>query len=216
LNFPGIFLKQANHFQKLPFINMNSTMGAPYSLQSIDDHQLMNQVKAGETDKLGLLFEKYHRPLYNLFLWQTRNPSLSEDLVQEVFLRILKYRRSYRGEGQFRTWMFRIAHSTRLDHYRRKKHPTTSMDEGVMIPDESPAPDQIIEDQDRSRMLMQALSQLSEVKREMLILSRFEYMKYEDIAKAMGCRIGTVKSTIHCAVKELAVHYKKLTAEEIG
>jgi RNA polymerase sigma factor (sigma-70 family) len=195
---------------------MNSTIGAPKSLESIDDHQIMNQVKTGETDKLGLLFEKYHRHLYNLFLWQTRDHSLSEDLVQEVFLRILKYRRSYRGEGQFKTWMFSIAHSARIDHYRKKKHPTTSLDEGAMIPDESPAPDRILEDRDQSRFLMQALSQLSDAKREMLLLSRFEYMKYKDIAKAMGCRIGTVKSTIHCAVQELAVHYKKLTAEGIS
>ena len=194
---------------------MNRSTGVRKDLQTFDDHHVMGQVKAGQIDKLGLLFEKYNKQLYHLFLWQTKDPPLSEDLVQEVFLRILKYRHSYRGEGQFKTWMFSIAHSARIDHFRRKKHPTLSIDEGAMIPDESPGPDRMTEQQDHSRMLWQALLRLSRNKREMLVMSRFESMKYEEIAKVVGCRVGTVKSTIHSALKELAVHYKQLTSEEL-
>ena len=98
-------------------------------MQTFDDHHVMRQVKAGQIEKLGQLFEKYNKQLFHLFLWQTEDPSLSEDLVQEVFLRILKYRHSYRGEGQFKTWMFSIARSARIDHFRKKKHPTASIDE---------------------------------------------------------------------------------------
>ena len=67
---------------------------------------------------------------------------------------------------------------------------------------------------DQSRLLRQALSRLSDTKREMLYMSRFEHMKYEEIARIMGCQIGTVKSHIHWAMKELAAIYKKLTKEE--
>lgn len=183
-------------------------------MQSFDDHHIMQLVKNGQTEKLGLLFERYQKHLYNLFLWQTHNPCLSEDLVQEVFYRILKYRHSYRGNGQFKTWLFSIAHSARIDHFRKKKHPTTSIDAACVIADESPEPDQIIESEDQNQHLYQALSQLSEIKREMLYMSRFQYMKYEEIADATGIKLGTVKSTIHMAIKELAGHFNKLTKEE--
>ena len=56
------------------------------------DHQLMLAVREGDLDKLGLLFEQYHKHLYNFFLRQTRNPQESEDLVQDVFFRMLNYR----------------------------------------------------------------------------------------------------------------------------
>ena len=184
-------------------------------MQTHDDHHIMQQVKDGQTEKLGLLFERYHKDLYNLFLWQTQNPTLSEDLVQDVFFRILKYRRSYRGEGQFKTWMFSIAHSARADHFRKKKHPTTSLDNGFIVADDAPAPDKVSEQNEEARLLRQAMAGLSENKRTMLYMSRFQNMKYEEIAKAMHCQIGTVKATIHWAMKELAAGYIKLTKEDV-
>ena len=183
-------------------------------MQSVDDHQIMLQVQAGQTDKLEILFERYNKQLYNLFLWQTKDPSASEDLVQDVFYRILKYRRSYRGEAQFKTWMFSIAHSARMDLFRKKKHPTASISEGIMIADENPTPDRMSVQADESRLLHEAISRLSESKRAMLYMSRFEQMKYDEIARIMHCKVGTVKSNIHLAMKELAQHYKRLTKEE--
>ena len=183
-------------------------------MHSFDDHHIMQQVRDGQVEKLGLLFERYHKQLYNLFLWQTHRPALAEDLVQEVFYRILKYRRTYRGDGQFKTWMFSIAHSARADHFRKKRHPTSSLEENSNLQDGSPHPDQVAEKNEQSRLLHQALSKLSENKRAMLYMSRFENMKYEDIAEVMGCKTGTVKSTIHFALKELAVQYEKLSKEE--
>ncbi len=81
----------------------------------------MLQVKSGDTDKLGLLFERYNRALFGYFMRMTGCPSLSEDLVQDVFVRILKYRHTYKDEGSFMTWLFRIARNTHIDHYRKAK-----------------------------------------------------------------------------------------------
>jgi RNA polymerase sigma-70 factor (ECF subfamily) len=90
-------------------------------LEAISDNALMLKVKEGDLDKLGLLFERYKRPLYGFFYGLTKNGEVSEDLVQNVFLRILKYRYLFRGEGDFKTWMFHIARNVNNDHFRKNK-----------------------------------------------------------------------------------------------
>src|SRR5690348_11487914 len=86
-------------------------------LEALTDNALMLRVRDGETDTLGLLFERYKRPLYGFFYGMNRDSELSEDLVQNVFFRILKYRYLFRGEGDFKTWMFHIARNVNNDHY---------------------------------------------------------------------------------------------------
>jgi RNA polymerase sigma factor (sigma-70 family) len=81
----------------------------------------MISVRNGETEKLGHLFEAHHKRLYNFFLNQTGNRQTSEDLVVDVFLRMLKYRHTYKDEGSFSTWMYTIARNARVDHYRKNK-----------------------------------------------------------------------------------------------
>src|SRR6476659_1613057 len=81
----------------------------------------MLKVKEGDLDRLSLLFERYKRPLYGFFYGLNRNAELSEDLVQNVFYRILKYRYLFRGEGDFKTWMFHIARNVNHDHFRKNK-----------------------------------------------------------------------------------------------
>ena len=85
----------------------------------------MLKVKDGNLDKLGLLFERYKKPLFGFFYNMNKDAELSEDLVQNVFLRILKYRYLFRGEGDFKTWMFHIARNVMNDHYRKNKFKNT-------------------------------------------------------------------------------------------
>src|SRR4029077_11075259 len=88
---------------------------------SISDEELMSQVRSGIGEMLGVLFERYHVPLFNFYLKLTSDRSMSEDLVQEVFFRILKYRHSYRPETAFRAWMYQIARNARVDHLRKRR-----------------------------------------------------------------------------------------------
>ena len=81
----------------------------------------MVKVRDGDLDRLGMLFERYKRPLYGFFYGLSRDRDLSEDLVQNTFFRILKYRHLFRGEGDFKTWMFHIARNVNNDHYRKDK-----------------------------------------------------------------------------------------------
>jgi hypothetical protein len=90
-------------------------------LDSLADNALMLKVKEGNLDKLGLLFERYKKPLFGFFYGLTKDAELCEDLVQNVFFRILKYRYLFRGDGDFKTWMFHIARNVNHDHFRKNK-----------------------------------------------------------------------------------------------
>ena len=165
----------------------------------MSDEELMAQVRNGVGEMLGVLFERYHLAVFNFYYKLTGERALSEDLVQEVFFRILKYRHSYKPETAFRAWMYQIARNARVDHFR-KKRPETSWE-----PEMSPAvtPDDPAQQKQENALLHAALMELTDDKREVLVLSRFQDLKYEDIAKMMGCEVNTVKVRVHRALQDL-------------
>ena len=179
-----------------------------------DDHELMMAVRDGDLDRLGLLFEKHNRNLYNFFLRQTRNPQTSEDLVQDVFYKILKYRHTYRGESKFTTWMFSIAHNSKIDHYRKNKYQSDDIEILESVASDDPSPEDISFQKEKKALLMKALHKLPEEKREVLLLSRFQNMKYEEIAEILGSKVGTIKARVHWALKELTYEYHKLAGSD--
>lgn len=174
--------------------------------QSIPDEELMGQVRNGVGEMLGQLFERYQSPLFNFYLKLTGDRSVSEDLVQEVFLRILKYRHSYHPETPFRAWMYQIARNARVDHFR-KKRPETPLE-----PEMAPAvvPNDLTQEQQQAELLHRALLELTEDKREVLVLSRFQGLKYEQIAEVMDCEVNTVKVRVHRALHDLREIYQAM------
>jgi RNA polymerase sigma-70 factor (ECF subfamily) len=185
----------------------NSRLPGPLT-NSMSDEELMAQVRSGIGEMLGVLFERYHVPLFNFYLKLTGDRGTSEDLVQEVFFRILKYRHSYRVDTPFRAWMYQIARNARLDHLR-KRRPETSWE-----PEMSPAiePTDTAQQSQEAVLLRRALMQISEDKREVLVLSRFQDMKYEEIAQLLGCEVNTVKTRVHRALQDLRQIYQQLSS----
>ncbi len=169
----------------------------------------MLQVRQGAEDRLGVLFDRYERPLFNFYAKLTGNRAVSEDLVQEVFLRVLKYRQSYQPEAPFRAWIYQIARNVRVDHLR--KNPVQAEWKPEMSPSFVP-PDAPQKDQE-SLLLHRALMRLPEDKREILVLGRLQEMKYEEIARLLGCEVGTVKVRIHRALQSLKQAFKELMDE---
>jgi RNA polymerase sigma-70 factor (ECF subfamily) len=175
-----------------------------------DDEQVMTQVGAGRVELLAILFERHHVRLFNFFLRLTADRSLSQDLTQEVFLRILKYRQSYRGESKFSTWMYQIARNLHIDQLRsrRPELPIDDIYEECACPQPSPA--QEAEAGQDSDLLARALERLPLRKREVLLLSRFQNMKYAEIADMLACSVESVKVQVHRSLKELRRHYLEL------
>lgn len=190
-------------------------LGCTLKLDSTSDKALMMKVKHGDLDKLGLLFERYNRPLFSYFYKMCRQPQVSEDLVQSVFERMLKYRSTYSGEGAFSTWMFSIARNAHIDHYRKQKRLSESDQEFDEERVETASPEFAEQDQasQRREILEKALEQLEEDKKEAIVLSRFEGLLYKEIADIQNSSEGAVKVRIFRAMKELRTIVNTLTEE---
>jgi len=170
------------------------------------DEDLMLQVRDGAGETLGVLFDRYQTPLFNFYSKLTGDRTLSEDLVQEVFLRILKYRQSYSPGTPFRAWVYQIARNARIDHFR--KFPRQTALEPEMLPPVLPTDS--AQEQQEVELLQRALQQLPEEKREILLLCRFQELKYEEIAALLGCELNTVKTRIHRALQDLRKAFHQL------
>jgi len=180
-------------------------------LEALSDNVLMMKVKEGDLDKMSLLFERYKRPLYGFFYGLTRQQELSEDLVQNTFLRILKYRHLFRGEGDFRAWMFHIARNVNHDHHRKNKVKMTgdleAWQDRIGHQENRAAELQYLEEH---QLLNIAMERLSVEKREILLLSKFQEKKYAEIGEVLGCTEGAVKVKVFRALQELKAIYKQL------
>lgn len=164
----------------------------------------MMKVKNGDLDKLGLLFERYNRPLFSFFYRMCKEAELCEDLVQSVFERMLKYRDSYTGDGKFTTWMFSIARNAHIDHYRKQQREGISVEiDEERLEVEQEESKAVVNKKQKKELLEIALSLLDEDKREVIVLSRFEGLKYKEIADILDTTEGAVKVKMFRAMKEL-------------
>ncbi|MCX6578420.1 MAG: RNA polymerase sigma factor [Candidatus Aminicenantes bacterium] len=177
------------------------------------DNLLMEDVRGGKVEKLAILFERHHVTLFNYFLRLTGNRPISEDLVQEVFTRILKYRTTYRGEDRFAVWMYKIARNAHIDFLRRQKETVPLEDQFDEAQSADLIPEERVERQQEAALISRALKRLSPRKQEVILLSRFQNLKYREIAELMECPVGTVKGMVHRAVQELGDIYKQLSRE---
>lgn len=179
------------------------------------ENELMLRIREGEVHLLSTLFERYQVPLFNFFLRLTQDRALSEDFVQDVFMRVLKYRHTYRGDGTFKGWIFNLARNVCMDHFRKNHREIRGIDEQVtaQVPDDSDRMDWIEREQS-AEMVRAALAKLSHEYREVLILSRYHDMKYEDIAIMLDCSVAAVKVRVHRAVKALRKYYLALEQEQ--
>jgi len=174
------------------------------------DNSLMLRVRDGHLEDLGVLFERHHARLLSFFMKMTGDRAVSEDLVQEAFVRILRYRESFRGdEGEFAMWMFRLARSVGIDHFRRSpRGRLTELDEGLAGDD--PSALERIESDQSARLMRLSLLELSPEKREVLVLHRFHFKKFTEIAEILDCSVGTAKTRAHRAMRELRRIYLRL------
>ncbi len=171
----------------------------------------MVKVRDGNLDILGQLFERYKKPLYGFFYGLNREQELSEDLVQNTFLRILKYRHLFRGEGDFRAWMFQIARNVNNDHHRGNKIKAKEELEDWqdrLGHNENRSTEML--QADEQQMLSMAMDRLPIDKREILLLSKYQEKKYQEIGVILGCSEGAVKVKVFRALQELKVIYKQL------
>ncbi len=173
----------------------------------------MLQVKDGDVSLLAELFERHHKRIYHFCYRMIGNQATSQDMVQDVFMRILKYRETFRADSNFVPWMYRMARNACIDHFRKSGRSPIATDELPDVPSDGPsAVDELELGEDVGR-LRRALLRLPTDKREVLILSRFELRRHAEIADLLNCSVGAVKVRVHRALKQLREIYFELSSE---
>lgn len=186
-----------------------------------DDRELVLRCQRGDMAAFGVLVERYRQRVYGLVYGMLRNEQDAVDLSQETFVKAWQAMRSFQRNSSFYTWLYRIATNLCIDFVRkRERRPTVAFEETVN-PDadvnvEIPASKQGSPPEEARRRELReqidaALLELSPEHRVVVQLREFDGMEYAEIARAVGCNIGTVMSRLHYARK----HLQKILKEVI-
>jgi len=173
------------------------------------DAELLKQIARGDEQAFEVLYGRHSTPLYNYLFRLTHHTTVAEDLLQEVFVVAWEKARSFRGDAQVKTWLFRIAHHQAISWLRHKREMLTADGEIHDQPVPSQAETQVMETW-RAEQLGTALDKLSPDHRAVLELAYFYDMPHAEIAKIMGCPVGTVKSRLSHARRSLSLHLQAL------
>jgi len=169
----------------------------------LSDEIYMHQLNSGDFQAMSRLFTKYQAPMFGYFLKQSFDRTLSQELTQQLFIRVFEKRNSFSGkEGMFRPWMYRIANNLWLDHIRRSgalKHSLTELSDGHDPPG---IDEQGFKEEDFLR-LDQALQLLPAEEKQLLILSKYQGLRYAEVAEIMEISEAAVKTRVHRALKML-------------
>ncbi|HKU16308.1 MAG TPA: RNA polymerase sigma factor [Steroidobacteraceae bacterium] len=175
-------------------------------MQAVSDEQLIQWVAGGDASCLGTLFERHHRGVYQYCLQLTRSPAASEDLVQDVFLKLLRKAASFRGTGSCKAWIYNIARNVTFDYLRSAQRRTSVDDEGEGAADslvDHRSSEQAAAAEQNLSLVARALAELPATAREVIWLGRFVFEDYEELARALDCTASAARVRMHRAMQQL-------------
>jgi RNA polymerase sigma-70 factor (ECF subfamily) len=178
------------------------------------DAELVAGALRGSQDACRELVTRFERPVYSLVLRMVQDSGVAEDLAQEVFVKAFRRLDSYDPRWKFSSWLFKIAHNTTIDHLRRGAPETVPLEaeaEGergslaaVLADGSVESPLAAAERHDLARSLERAITRLRPDYREAVLMFYVHGASYQEICEATGQPLGTVKTNLHRAKKELA------------
>ena len=184
------------------------------------DRQLVARAQSGDKQAYGLLVEKYQRKLARLLSRFIRDPAEVEDVTQEAFIKAYRALPAFRGDSAFYTWLYRIGINTAKNYLMAmgRRAPTSTeveaeeaegFEEGEQLRDIN-TPESVLLSNEIAETVNSTIEQLPEELRTAIQMREIEGMSYEDIAKAMDCPIGTVRSRIFRAREAIAERLRPL------
>ena len=171
----------------------------------VNDKVLVERVRKGDKQAFNLLVAKYQYKIQNLVSRFIKDRSEQEDVTQEAFIKAYRAIANFRGESAFYTWLYRIAVNTAKNHLvgagRRPPAQGVELDDGAIVGavdglTEMNSPEAILQNDELVQIIRKAIADLPDELRQAITLREFDGLSYEDIAKAMSCPIGTVRSRI--------------------
>ena len=167
----------------------------------------MLSVKEGNLAELATLFERYHIKIYNFFLKLTFDKEASQDLTQNLFYRIIRYRHTFGGkENSFRPWIYQMARNIHSDYYHQQKKNNDKLKRMNNNHQNISDNESSFKEDDFVR-LEKSLLKLRPEQREILVLSRYQGMKYDEISKIKNLSVPAIKVQVHRTIKELRKIY---------
>lgn len=174
------------------------------------DEAIMEAVKSGDLQQASLLFERYNKRIFNFLAKMAMDRDVAEDLTQNVFLRMIKYRTSYREGNRFQAWLYQVARNVFSDHYQATKNKRADFVDVEKMGERIHDIDDSGFQEEQENILHKSMALLSDEQRELLVLTRFQHMKYEEVAVLMDTTVANIKVKVHRAIGKLREHYFQL------
>jgi RNA polymerase sigma-70 factor (ECF subfamily) len=169
----------------------------------LNEAELIRRCQTGDSEAFCVLIEQYRKVLFGTAFLMTRDHGLAEDMVQEALFRIWRGLPSFRPGGSFKAWLVRILVNEVKQLYRKRRVQTAPLGEATALSGNPDEPVEAMLREEERHQLRQGLERLQEEHREVLILRYYADLTVPEIAKALGCREGTVKSRLHRALNRL-------------
>ena len=166
------------------------------------DEYIMIAVSSGKVDLLSELYQRYSKGLYNYFIRLNNSRVNADDMVQNVFEKLLKYSSSYTEEKKFKPWLFTIARNVNTDFHRKRTYEPLENVDAQKFKEGKTAFHEMVREE-RASFLRSAIAQLEPTDKELILLSKFEKLKYAEIADLLEINENAVKVKIHRAMKRL-------------
>ncbi len=172
-----------------------------------EETEIISRCQQGDQEALKEIFDKYHKKVYRIAYGVVRQREEALDVVQEVFIKLFRSIRNFKGRSHFYTYLYRMVMNTAIDHKRKAgKQFISSLDEeGSFEPSEEAekGPERILLQKELEERVKLAMSKLPDEQRAALIYRDVEGLSYQEMAEAMGCSIGTVMSRLHYGRKKM-------------
>lgn len=196
------------------------------SKQKVSDETLIDRYRAGEDQAFEALVRRYRSELFHFLVRFAGGRAAAEDVFQEAFLQVYQSIDTFDTRRRFKPWLFTIAANKARDYLRRRARrpaaplsaPIGGEEEGQTFVDlmeaDLPLPSEAAEDAETGERVRQAIEDLPDHLREILLLAYFQKLSYAEIAEVLGIPLGTVKSRLHTAVANFAERWKKMNSGE--
>jgi len=188
-----------------------------------EENEMISRCQQGDQEASKEIFDKYNKKVYRIAYGVVRQREEALDIVQEVFIKLFRSIKNFKGKSHFYTYLYRMVMNTAIDHARKTgKQFISSLDEeGSFEPSDEleKGPERILLQKELEERVKLAMEKLSAEQRAALIFRDVEGLSYQEMAEAMGCSIGTVMSRLHYGrkrVQELLKDYVELPGQSRG
>jgi len=186
-----------------------------------EEDEIISRCQQGDQQALKEIFDKYHKKVYGIAYGVVRQREEALDVVQEVFIKLFRSIKNFKGRSHFYTYLYRMVMNTAIDHKRKagKQFMSSLDEEGSFEPTEEAekGPERILLQKELEERVSLAMNKLPDEQRAALIFRDVEGLSYQEMAEAMGCSMGTVMSRLHYGrrkMQELLKDYVKLRGQD--